>query len=59
MDSNCKSVHARAYTVTRSVEKPLQHSKETARFVKIGILKEDFSSEWAFLYPRFSIPKKR
>jgi hypothetical protein len=41
------------------VEKPLQHSKETARFVKIGILKEDFSSEWAFLYPRFSIPKKR
>jgi hypothetical protein len=56
MDSNCKPIYARAYTVPRSVEQQLQQSKEILRLVDIGFLEEDYSSEWAS--PSFSIPKK-
>jgi hypothetical protein len=58
MDANCKSIHARAYTVPRSVEQQLQQSKEIVRLVDIGILKEDYSSEWASIFPSFAITKK-
>jgi hypothetical protein len=47
MDPNCKPIHARAYTVPRSVEQKLQQSKEIVRLVDIGVLEEDYSSEWA------------
>jgi hypothetical protein len=56
MDHNCKQIHARAYTVPRSVEQQLQQSKEIVRLVDIGVLEEDYSSEWAS--PSFEIPKK-
>jgi hypothetical protein len=36
----------------------LKHSKEIVRFVDIGVIEEDFSCEWAFLFPSFAIPKK-
>jgi hypothetical protein len=58
MDPNCKPIHARACTVPRSVEQQLQHSKEIVRFVDIGVLEEDYSSEWASICPSFAIPKK-
>jgi hypothetical protein len=58
MDPNCKPIHACAYTVPRSVEQQLQQSKEIVRLVYIGILEEDYSSEWAFMCPSFAIPKK-
>jgi hypothetical protein len=60
MDPNCKPIHARAYTVPRSVEQQLQLSKEIVRLVDIGVLEEeiDYSSEWATLFPSFAIPKK-
>jgi hypothetical protein len=45
MDHNCKPVHARAYTVSRSVEQQLQQSKETVILVDIGVFKEAYSSE--------------
>jgi hypothetical protein len=51
MDPNCKPIHARAYTVPRSVEQQLQQSKEIVRLVGIGVLEEDYSSEWASLFP--------
>jgi hypothetical protein len=56
MDPNCKPIHACTYTVARSVEQQLQHSKEIVRLVDIGVLEEDYSSEWS--YPSFAIPKK-
>jgi hypothetical protein len=56
MDPNCKPIHARAYTVPRSVEQQLQQCKEIVRLVDIGVLEEDYSSEWAS--PSFAIPKK-
>jgi hypothetical protein len=56
MDPNCKTVHAHTYTVPRSVEQKLQYSKEIVRLVDIGVLEEDYSSEWAL--PSFAIPKK-
>jgi hypothetical protein len=56
MDPNCKPIHARAYTVTRSVEQQLLQSKEIVRLVDSGVLEEDYSSEWAS--PSFAIPKK-
>jgi hypothetical protein len=59
MDSNCKPVHARAFSVPRSVEQQLQQSKEIVRLVDIGVLEEDYSSEWASRIPTFAIPKKR
>jgi hypothetical protein len=58
MDPNFKAIHARAYTVPRSVEQQLQQSKEIVRLVDIGVLEEDYSSEWASLSPSFAIPKK-
>ena len=56
MDPNCNPIHVRAYTVPRSVEQQLQQSKEIVRLVDIGVLEEDYSSEWAS--PSFAIPKK-
>jgi hypothetical protein len=57
MDPNCKPIHARVYTVTsRSVEQQLQQSKQIVRLVDIGVLEEDYASEWAS--PSFAIPKK-
>jgi hypothetical protein len=56
MDPNCKPIHARAYTVPRSVEQQLQQSKEILRLVDIGVLEKDYSSEWASA--SFAIPKK-
>jgi hypothetical protein len=58
MDPNCKPINARAYTVPRSVEQQLKQSKEIVRLVDIGVLEEDYSSEWASLFPSLSIPKK-
>jgi hypothetical protein len=58
MDLNCKPIHARAYTVPRSWEQQLQQSKEIVRLVDIGVLEEDYSSEWASVFPSFAIPKK-
>jgi hypothetical protein len=56
MNPNCKPIHARAYTAPRSVEQQFQQSKEIVRLVDIGVLEEDYSSEWAS--PSFAIPKK-
>jgi hypothetical protein len=56
MDPNCKPIHVRAYTVPRSVEQQLRHSKEIVRLVDIGVLEEDYFSEWSS--PSFAIPKK-
>jgi hypothetical protein len=58
MDLICKPIHAHAYTVPRSVEHQLQQSKEIVRLVDIGVLEEDYSSEWASMCPSFAIPKK-
>jgi hypothetical protein len=58
MDPNCKPIHASPYTVPRSVEQQLQQIKEIVRLVDIGVLEEDYSSEWASLFTSFSIPKK-
>jgi hypothetical protein len=49
-----KPVHARSYTFPRSVEQQLR--KEIARLVDIGVLEEDYTSEWAS--PTFAIAKK-
>jgi hypothetical protein len=57
MDPNYKPVHVRAYTVPRSVEQQLQQRKEIVRSVDIGILEEDYSSEWDS--PSFAIHKKK
>jgi hypothetical protein len=35
----------------------LQQSKEIVRLVEIGVLEEDYSSEWASIFPSFAIPK--
>jgi hypothetical protein len=40
------------------VEQQLQQSKENVRLVDIGVLEEDYSSEWASIFPSFAIPKK-
>jgi hypothetical protein len=58
MDCNCKPIYVRDYTVPRSVEQQLQQSKEIVRLVDIGVLEEDYSSEWASIFPSFAIPKK-
>jgi hypothetical protein len=58
MDPKYNSIHARAYTVLRSVEQRLQRSKEISRLLDIGVLEEDYSSEWASRIPSFAIPKK-
>ena len=54
IDPGSKPVHARPYTVPRSVEQQLR--KEIARLVDIGVLEEDYTSEWAS--PTFAIAKK-
>jgi hypothetical protein len=56
MDPNCKPIHARAYTVPRSVEQQLQQIKEIVRLVDIGVLEDDYSSELSS--PSLAIPKK-
>jgi hypothetical protein len=58
MDPNCKPIHALAYTVPRSVDQQLQKSKGIVRLVDIGVLEEDYFSEWASFFPSFAIPKK-
>jgi hypothetical protein len=57
MDPSFKPVHEVIYTVPRSVEQQLKHSKEIVRLVGIGVLEEEYSSEWALLFPTFAIPK--
>jgi hypothetical protein len=56
MDPNCKPIHVRANNVPRSVEQQLQQSKEIVKLVYIGVLEEDYSSEWSS--PLIAIPKK-
>jgi hypothetical protein len=58
MHPNFKPIHARSYTVPRSVEQQLQQRKEIIRLVDIGILEEDYSFEWASMFQSFEIPKK-
>jgi Reverse transcriptase (RNA-dependent DNA polymerase) len=53
-DQESNPVHARPYTVPRAVEQQLR--MKIARLVDIGVLEEDYSSEWAF--PTFAIAKK-
>jgi hypothetical protein len=53
-DKGVKPVHARPYTVPRSVEQQLR--TEIARLVDIGVLDEYYSSELAS--PTFAIAKK-
>jgi hypothetical protein len=50
MDLNCKPIHARPYTVPRSVGQQLQQSKEIVRLVDIGVLEEDYFSEWSSVF---------
>jgi hypothetical protein len=50
MDPNFKPIHSCAYTVPRSVEQQLQQSKEIVRLVDIGVLEEEYSSEWASIF---------
>jgi hypothetical protein len=38
------------------MEHQLQQSKEIVRLVDVGVLEEDYSSEWSS--PSFAIPKK-
>jgi hypothetical protein len=40
------------------VEQQLQQIKEIIRWVDIGVLEGDYSSEWAFISPSYAIPKK-
>jgi hypothetical protein len=54
MNKECKPVHARPYTVPRSVEQQLR--KEIPRLGDIGVLEEDYTSEWAS--PTFAIAGK-
>jgi hypothetical protein len=56
MDVNCKPIHVHTYTVPRSVEQQLQQIQEIVRLVGIGVLEEDYSSEWAS--QSFENPKK-
>jgi hydroxypyruvate isomerase len=58
MNPNCKPIHARAYTVSRSVKQQWRYSMEFVRLVDIGVLEEDYSSEWASFVPSFAISKK-
>jgi hypothetical protein len=59
MNPNCKLIHERAYTIPRSMEQQLQHSKQIVRLVDIGVLEEDYSSEWSYSSPSFAIPEKK
>jgi hypothetical protein len=59
IDPNCKPIYVRAYTVPRSVEQQFHQSKKIVRLVDIGVLEEDYSSEWASISLSFVIPKKK
>jgi hypothetical protein len=48
MDSNYQPIQASTYTAPRSVEQ-LQDYKEIIRLVDVGVIEEDYSSE--FLIP--------
>jgi hypothetical protein len=54
LDKGVNSVHARPYTFPRAVEKQL--CTEITRLVDIGVLEEDYTSEWAS--STFAISKK-
>jgi hypothetical protein len=54
IDKGVKPVHARPYTGPRAVEQELR--TEIAMLVDIGVVEEDYASEWAS--PTFAIPKK-
>jgi hypothetical protein len=56
MDRNCKPIHARAYTVPRSVEQQLHEDREIVRLEDIRVLEENYSSGCDS--PSFAIPKK-
>jgi hypothetical protein len=58
MNHNFNPIHAREYTVPRSVGLQLQYSIEIVRLVDIVVLEEDHSEEWSSVFPSFSIPKK-
>jgi hypothetical protein len=58
IDPNFKVVHALVYTDPISLEQQLQQSKEIVRLVDIGILEEDYLSEWSSIHQTFAIPKK-
>jgi hypothetical protein len=58
MDPNCKPIHERAYTVPRSVEQQLQKCKEIVRLVDIGVLEEDYSSEWSSCFHHLQFLRK-
>jgi hypothetical protein len=48
---NIQTISAvRAYSVPRSVEQQLQHSKEIVRLMDIGVIEEEYSSEWACVF---------
>jgi hypothetical protein len=46
-----ESFHAHVYTVPISVEPQSQQGKEIVRLVDIGVLEEDYASEWASRIP--------
>jgi hypothetical protein len=56
VDANCKPVNAHTCTVPRSLEQQLKQNKGIALSVDIGVLDEDYSSEWTS--PIFAIPGK-
>jgi hypothetical protein len=58
MVPNYKPINARSYTVPRSVKQKLRYSKEIVRLVEIGVLEEEYSSEWSSAFQSFAIPKK-
>jgi hypothetical protein len=58
MGPDCKPVHVCAYTDPRSVEQQLQQNKDIVRLMDIGVLEEDYSSQWASQFATFAIPKK-
>jgi hypothetical protein len=58
-DTHCRLVHAHVYSVPMSVEQQLQQNKDIVRLVGVGVLEEDYSSDWYSLPPTFSIPKKK
>jgi hypothetical protein len=45
IDPDFKPIHARAYTVPRSVEQQLQQSKEIVRLVGIFVVEKEYFSE--------------
>jgi hypothetical protein len=58
MEPNFKLLHVQAYMINGSVEQQMQQNKGNVRFVDIGVLEEDFSSEWASSLPKFAFPNK-